>query len=91
MTLLPITLDELNNTRLKMLDALKRNFTEKDAEFLLSFKGGEPNWELFDEPSIANLPAVKWKLHNVHRLLQDTAKHQTQFRNLEAVLTDWLR
>lgn len=90
MTTVPITEEGLNQARMKMLEALKCHFDKKDAEFLLSFKQGAPNWALFDEPSIASLPAVKWKLRNVEKLIQAPEKHRFQLANLELVLGDWL-
>ena len=89
MTFVSITEDELNQTRFNMLDALKFHFDNKDAEFLLSFKRGKPDWELFDEPSVANLPAVKWKLRNIEKLMQEPDKHKVQVTSLEKVLADW--
>jgi predicted nucleotidyltransferase component of viral defense system len=90
MTFVSITEDELNQTRFNMLDALKLHFDNRDTEFLLSFKRGKPNWELFDEPSVANLPAVKWKLRNIEKLKQESDKHKVKVSNLEKVLTDWI-
>ena len=90
MTFVAVTEDELKQTRINMLNALKHHFDNKDAEFLLSFKRGKPNWELFDEPSIAELPAVKWKIRNIGRLLQDPYKHGVQVSNLEKALADWI-
>lgn len=90
MTLAPITDDELDLTRTSMLMALQSHFDNRDAEFLLSFKRGAPNWALFDEPSIADLPAIKWKLRNIKRLMQDPNKHSVLVHNLEIVLADWL-
>ncbi|AEP29373.1 nucleotidyl transferase AbiEii/AbiGii toxin family protein [Brumicola nitratireducens] len=90
MTFVAVTEDELKQTRIKMLDALKHHFDNRDAEFLLSFKRGQPNWTLFDEPSIADLPAVKWKLRNIAKLMQDAEKHDAQVTNLEKSLTNWI-
>lgn len=90
MTFVPVTEDELKQTRINMLNALKHHFDNRDAAFLLSFKRGKPNWELFDEPSIANLPAVKWKLRNIEKLKQESDKHKVQVSNLEKVLADWI-
>lgn len=90
MTIVPITEEELNQTRMEMLEALKFHFDKKDAEFLLSFKQGAPDWTLFDEPSIAGLPAIKWKLRNIEKLIQDPEKHGLQLANLEQTLSDWL-
>ncbi len=36
--------------------------------FLLSFKGGEPDWSLLGVPGAQDLPAVRWKLDNLAKL-----------------------
>ncbi|WP_133408201.1 nucleotidyl transferase AbiEii/AbiGii toxin family protein [Parashewanella tropica] len=91
MTVDAITIEELKVTRTKMLAALKVNFTETDRDFLLSFKLGEPKWELFDEPEIQHLPAVKWKLLNLIGLKKrNSEKHQEQLNKLNTALGSWL-
>ena len=62
MTFEPVELKDLISTRLAMVDALQSHFTERDRSFLLSFKQGYPDWELFDCPDAAKLPAIRWKL-----------------------------
>lgn len=89
MTLTPVTLEELIAVRPAMLSALQAQFTNKDYKFLLSFKRGEPDWELFDYPEVADLPAVLWKLQNITRLAQNSLKHAEQLNKLEAVLDEW--
>ena len=74
-----------------MVTALKTQFTEKDRGFLLSFKRGEPDWSLFDEPSPAELPAIRWKLMNIQRLSKNPDKRQEQIKKLDEVLEQWLR
>ncbi|MEH6577968.1 MAG: nucleotidyl transferase AbiEii/AbiGii toxin family protein [Amphritea sp.] len=86
----PIKLDELAATRGEMVKALQSRLTEQDRDFLLSFKRGKPNWSLFDEPSVADLPAVRWKLMNIQKLSQNQAKHDEQIDKLEVVLAQWL-
>lgn len=60
-----IDLDELNQTRVKLIDSINRMLTEKDKLFLLRFKEGNPDWDHIGFPHIKDLPAVKWKLHNL--------------------------
>ena len=92
MTNEPVELSELIETRSRMVAALQARFTEKDRDFLLSFKRGKPDWSLFDEPSAAELPAIRWKLMNIQRLSknQDKHHHQQQLETLEKVLEHWL-
>ncbi|WP_426578322.1 nucleotidyl transferase AbiEii/AbiGii toxin family protein [Xenorhabdus stockiae] len=90
MTLKPVELVELETTRLKMLAALQAHFTEKDRDFLLSFKKGKPDWSLFDEPSAAELPAIRWKLINIEKLMKNEGKHLEQLTKLEKSVNSWL-
>lgn len=87
MTFEPVTLDELLAVRATMLEALKMHFTSRDAEFLISFKSGEPDWSLFEHPEIQHLPAVKWKLKNILKISKD--KHRLALDNLKLVLEKW--
>ena len=90
MTREPVELAELEATRVDMVAALQAHFTNRDYEFLLSFKRGEPDWSLFDEPSAAELPAIKWKLINIEKLKKNKEKHKVQIKKLKQVLRSWL-
>lgn len=91
MTFRTVQLQDLEETRSEMLNALKVQFTERDREFLLSFKQGEPDWSLFDVPSIEELPAIRWKLINLDKLKsQNPDKHQELFSKLNQVTEEWL-
>ncbi|WP_252179147.1 nucleotidyl transferase AbiEii/AbiGii toxin family protein [Endozoicomonas sp. 4G] len=90
MTNEPVELNELIETRSRMVAALQARFTKRDHDFLLSFKQGKPNWALFDEPSAAKLPAIRWKLMNIQRLSKNRDKHQQQLEKLENTLEHWL-
>ncbi|WP_422413967.1 MULTISPECIES: nucleotidyl transferase AbiEii/AbiGii toxin family protein [unclassified Endozoicomonas] len=91
MTKEPVELNELIETRSRMVAALQAHFTERDQDFLLSFKRGKPDWTLFDEPSAAELPAIRWKLKNIQRLSKNKDKHQQQLEKLENTLKQWLQ
>ena len=90
MTFEAVTLEALMAVRTEMVVALQKHFTKKDYAFLLSFKQGCPDWSLFDYPAAAELPAIRWKLHNIGRLAENPQKHAEQLARLEAVLDDWL-
>jgi len=90
MTFETIELEALVAVRPVMLTALQTHFTERDHAFLLSFKGGNPNWTLYDHPSAANLPAIRWKLQNITKLAKNKAKHTEQLSKLNKVLDAWL-
>ncbi|MBU6434132.1 MAG: nucleotidyl transferase AbiEii/AbiGii toxin family protein [Nitrospirae bacterium] len=68
MTLMLVTVQELEETRITMISLIRSRLTERQKEFLLSFKGGEPDWDLLNLTGVAELPAVQWKLQNVRRM-----------------------
>ncbi|OUR81337.1 hypothetical protein A9Q75_07825 [Colwellia psychrerythraea] len=88
MTAEPITVEELIAIPEKLIAALKIHFTQQDFDFLLSFKSGEPNWDLAPDSNIANLPAVKWKLININKMNED--KKIQAVDKLNQVLKQWL-
>ncbi|CAJ1836185.1 hypothetical protein HLBENOHH_01975 [Aeromonas dhakensis] len=91
MTNKPVSLEELLEVPEAMFAALKAQFTQRDKEFLLSFKRGEPDWTLFDVPTAEQLPAIRWKLQNLQKLRdKNPGKHQEALVKLDNVLTTWL-
>jgi hypothetical protein len=68
----------------KLCAALHRLLTDQDREFLLSVKRGKPDWNLCALPNAANLPAVRWKLHNLAAM--KPAQHQQALAKLERAL-----
>ena len=57
--------------------------------FLLSFKKGKPEWNLFPIEALASMPAVKWKLMNIKKLSKDNPeKHAEQIDKLKETLSD---
>lgn len=90
MTFETVSLEELTIAQGEMVKALKHQLTAQDRDFLVSFKRGKPNWELFDQPQAAELPAIGWKLQNLSVLAKNKEKYIEQFSKLEAVLDDWL-
>lgn len=90
MTFKSVELEDLMAIRPEMLMALQKHFTKRDYEFLMSFKGGYPDWTLFDYPHVADLPAIRWKLQNINQLAKNKAKHTVQMSKLKQVLDGWL-
>ena len=85
MTEVPITLDDLLQTREEMLTEIVGRMPETHRRFLLSFKKGEPDWSLLDVPNAKTLPAVRRKLENL--LQMDAQKRAKATAKLEEVLT----
>jgi predicted nucleotidyltransferase component of viral defense system len=83
MALKPFTYDDFEATRRELGAAIEAALTPTDKDFLLSFKQGDPAWELIDLPNLAKMPAVQWKLKNIQSLLKsDPAKHALQLQAL---------
>ncbi|HBQ0773660.1 TPA: nucleotidyl transferase AbiEii/AbiGii toxin family protein, partial [Klebsiella pneumoniae] len=51
------------------------------------FKRGEPDWRLAPEMRIQDLPAVQWKLRNIHQM--PAIKRAESLDKLEKVLAEW--
>jgi predicted nucleotidyltransferase component of viral defense system len=84
MTLEPIGLDQLVETREKLLRLIHDGLTHDEKKFLLSLKVGEPEWELLGLAGIERLPGLRWKLENVRQM--DPKKRREQSARLHEVL-----
>jgi len=84
MTLIPVTLAELEQTRETMIGLIRERLTDRQRQFLLSFKQGEPDWALLNLPGIEDLPAMQWKLLNIRRMAP--AKRAQALERLREVL-----
>lgn len=84
MTLEAVSVDELKQARTDLISALHQRLGESEKEFLLSFKRGEPGWDLLGVTHAADLPAVRWKLQNLARMSPE--KRREALDNLERVL-----
>lgn len=87
MTLELFSYADFESTRTRLITEIKRSLTNKDRGFLLSFKKGEPEWDLFDAPNLKDMPAIKWKLLNIHKLKEtNSKKHAESIKALEKEL-----
>jgi len=84
MTLVPVTLEDLEEARRRLVVELRAMLTEDDKEFLLSVKRGKGNWKSFAHPAAERLPAIQWKLQNLARMTPQ--KRAAAVERLEAVL-----
>lgn len=84
MALTPVTVNELEQTRETMISLIRTELTERQRQFLLSFKGSEPDWGLLNLTGVADLPAIQWKLQNVRRMAP--AKREQALERLRRVL-----
>jgi predicted nucleotidyltransferase component of viral defense system len=85
MTTLDVSCPMLEETRDQVFSLIKDSFTDQDKEFLLSFKKGEPIWELFAIEKAQNFPSVKWKLHNIQTM--SSKKRAESLQKLDKKLT----
>lgn len=85
MTEVKTSLKQLEHNRSQLVALLRSSLCANDKEFLLSVKNGVPDWALLDVPHAAELPAVRWKLHNIAQLNQNPAKHKVAIAKLRKV------
>jgi predicted nucleotidyltransferase component of viral defense system len=64
----PITLAELQQVRRKLKKELPIALTANQKKFLLGLVTGELDWQLMKCPHLSELPAIRWKLHNLAKL-----------------------
>jgi predicted nucleotidyltransferase component of viral defense system len=58
----------LEETRETIFEMVFSFLSDSEKEFILSFKKGEPKWELFPIEKAQHFPAIKWKLHNIRSM-----------------------
>lgn len=84
MTTIPASLDDLIETREKLISTLNSSLTPQERHFLLAIKEGKPKWNLLNLPGIEKLPALQWKLLNVKKMKKE--HHQEALNRLRTVL-----
>jgi predicted nucleotidyltransferase component of viral defense system len=85
MAIAPFSYEDYENARKKLIKFVSKCFTQKDKEFLLSFKKSSPNWDIYP---FENYPSVKWKLLNIQQLIRsDKKRHEKQLAQLRNVLS----
>ncbi|MBN1185561.1 MAG: nucleotidyl transferase AbiEii/AbiGii toxin family protein [Bacteroidales bacterium] len=81
------TYEDFENTRKKLIDTVNSSLTDPDRSFLLSFKRGDPDWDLFPIKGLKDMSAVKWKLMNIQNLIKSNpGKHTELISHLETLL-----
>lgn len=79
-----VTCEELENTRIELVNVINKALTERDRQFIISFKEGNPMWELLGVDGIQNMPAIKWKLYNISKM--NPLKHKEMVNKLRQFL-----
>jgi len=81
------TYEDLEATREELIGTVNSSLSEMDCSFLLSFKQGDPNWDMFPVAGLKDMPAVQWKLHNLKKLMKSNPqKHNELIQKLESLL-----
>ena len=57
MTLREVSVEELNQTRIRLVRSISQQLTDNQKAFLLSFKSGDPQWKLLKHNIASELPA----------------------------------
>lgn len=87
MTATPFSYETYEEVREQLIAEVRKSLTDDDLKFLISFKKGEPLWNLIPIKNLEKLPAVQWKLINIQNLkLTNPAKHTEMVKALEEKL-----
>ena len=62
-----ISLETLLEARESLITDILENMPDTHKEFLLSFYGRQPEWELLDLENVQHLPAIRWREINLDR------------------------
>lgn len=82
-----VDLEELLATRSRLSADIRARLDADAAKFLLSLHDAEPDFSAIGLPQSAKLPAVRWKLKNLERLIEENpAKHAAQREALQRLL-----
>lgn len=88
MTTIPVRIAELAEVRGRLLVDIRARLDEKARRFLTSLHDGEPDFASIGLPQAAALPAVRWKLLNLKKLMADNPeKHGAHKAALERLFT----
>ncbi len=79
-----ITLEALETIRLRLIKEVNERITDRQKQFLLSFKSLQPDWSLLKTGDVSHLPAIQWKMLNLERMGDNKRAEATA--KLEAVL-----
>ncbi|MCK5748767.1 MAG: nucleotidyl transferase AbiEii/AbiGii toxin family protein [Oricola sp.] len=87
MTAAPVALEELTGARSQLIADVRSRIKGPAAEFLMTLQAGEPDFSLIGLPQAAALPAIKWKILNLKKLMAENPdKHRVQREQLSAIL-----
>lgn len=86
---IPFSYEDFEATREELIETVNSSLSDPDRSFLLSFKRGDPNWDLYPITGLKDMPAVQWKLWNIQKLVKDNPKkHTALVDKLETLFTN---
>ena len=68
MTETDVSLDDLLEAREALVATITGAMPAHHRQFLIGFERGRPDWSLLDVDGAADLPAVRWRQHNLDKL-----------------------
>ena len=87
MTDTAFTYEAFEATRENLINIVNSSLSDKDGSFLLTFKRGDPDWDLFPVAGLKDMPAVQRKLMNIQNLKRSNPdKHTELIHKLESLL-----
>ncbi len=87
MTIAPFNYDDFEVARERLVQEIHARLTADERAFLLSFKSGEPDWDLVPIKVLQTMPAVQWKLSHIRQLKQNAPKHMEHLDALRKALS----
>jgi len=85
MTRKEVSPEDLRQLQRSLANTLVRALDYDEKEFLVSVKRGKPEWGRIGIEHLARLPAIQWKLINIHKM--GSAKQKAALDKLLKVLT----
>jgi len=83
------TYEMYEEVREQLILEINKSLSDDDKKFLLSFKKGEPQWNLITLDNLQYFPAIQWKLQHIQTLAQNNkVKHAGLLKGLEDVLNN---
>lgn len=83
MALEDVSLQDLIQSREKLVKEIRSALTYRDKTFLLSFIENKPDWTLSRDAKIKDFPSVKWKLLNQKKMSDEkTRKYRLNLENI---------
>lgn len=84
MVRIEVPIKEMKKIQQSLAPMLVESIDDKERQFLLSLKQGEPDWNILGIEKLDQLPAIQWKLINIRKM--DQKKRNSALERLRRVL-----